>query len=680
MKRLEWGVLAAIGWAAIGAAAPANEPARTFQPQDVFALRFATDPQIRPDGKQVAYVRSGYDIMTDGESRSIWLADLGSGQDTPLVAGAGAYMSPRWSPDGTRIAYIAAGEGEKPQLYVRWLSTGTEVKLTTLPQSPRTITWSPDGTAIAFSMFVPDDPVQLGARLPKPAGAKWSDPPNIVTDVTYRADGRGKLEPGHSHIFLISASGGAPQQVTYGSLDESGSLSFSPDGKSLYFAGDRSENWQHNVNQESLQRVTIADGTVTTLTPPGPLDGARLSPDGSKIAFISYEDKKRGYANGHLYLYDVKSGKSSDITPSFDRTLGDPQWADDHTIYVQYADHGVIKVAKIGLDGKLSDVAQGLGDSEEPDRPYAGGQYSVAQNGTVAFTDASTERPSELAVAKSGSSKQITHLNDLFFGSKSLGKVAPMPVKSSFDQLPIDAWIVTPPDFDPAKKYPLILEIHGGPFAAYGPSFATDMQLYAAAGYVVVYSNPRGSTSYGDKFANEIDRTYPSHDYDDLMSVVDSVIAKGFIDSDNLFVTGGSGGGLLTAWIVGKTDRFRAAVAQKPVINWQSEVLTTDGTKFMAAYWFGKTPWEDPQGYWARSPLSLVGNVVTPTMVVVGEADYRTPVSESEQFYQALQLKGVPTALMKVPGASHGGLAGKPSQSAEKAEAIIGWFEKYKKK
>jgi dipeptidyl aminopeptidase/acylaminoacyl peptidase len=237
---------------------------------------------------------------------------------------------------------------------------------------------------------------------------------------------------------------------------------------------------------------------------------------------------------------------------------------------------------------------------------------------------------------------------------------------------------VTPPNFDPSKKYPLILEIHGGPFSAYGPTFATDMQLYAAAGYVVVYSNPRGSTSYGEAFANEIDRNYPSHDYDDLMSVVDAAVARGFVDDKRLYVTGGSGGGVLTAWIVGKTDRFRAAATQKPVINWTSEVLTTDGYTFMAAYWFGKMPWEDPQAYWARSPLSLVGNVKTPTLVVVGEQDDRTPPSEADQYFAALQLRGVPTGLVRVHGASHGGIAARPSQSAAKAQAILGWFDRYK--
>jgi dipeptidyl aminopeptidase/acylaminoacyl peptidase len=253
-----------------------------------------------------------------------------------------------------------------------------------------------------------------------------------------------------------------------------------------------------------------------------------------------------------------------------------------------------------------------------------------------------------------------------------------MAVTSSYDKKPIDAWIATPPNFDPSKKYPLILEIHGGPFASYGPVFSTDVQQYAEAGYVVVYANPRGSTSYGDAFANEIDRNYPSHDYDDLMSVVDTAIAKGSVDPKRLYVTGGSGGGALTAWIVGKTDRFRAAATQKPVINWTSEVLTTDGYTGMAASWFGKMPWEDPQGYWARSPLSLVGNVKTPTLVVVGEDDHRTPPSEAEQYFDALQLRGVPTTLIRVPGASHHGLAERPSQSAAKARAILAWFDRYK--
>jgi dipeptidyl aminopeptidase/acylaminoacyl peptidase len=295
----------------------------------------------------------------------------------------------------------------------------------------------------------------------------------------------------------------------------------------------------------------------------------------------------------------------------------------------------------------------------------------------VAFTSGTGIRPADVSLTTGGAARPLTRLNEDLLSAKALGNVYKLPA-SAPDKRAIDAWIITPPDMDPAKKYPLILEIHGGPFAAYGPSFSTDDQLYAAAGYIVLYANPRGSTSYGDEFANLIHHAYPGKDYDDLMAAVDAAIADGHVDPANLFVTGGSGGGLLTAWIVGKTDRFRAAATQKPVINWTSEALTMDMTPFTSKYWFAKFPWEDPQGYWARSPLSLVGNVKTPTLVVVGSEDYRTPDSEAEQYYAALQLRGVPTALVKVPEASHHWLAGRPSQSAAKASAIIAWFDRYR--
>jgi dipeptidyl aminopeptidase/acylaminoacyl peptidase len=660
-------------------AAPAEGPNKTFQPIDIFSLRYASDPEIGPDGKQVAYVRNLHDIMTDNTARSIWLVDTANGAETPLVTGSGSYGQPRWSPDGSRIAYVAAVEGEKPQLYVRWQATGTTVKLATLPQAPGSLTWSPDGSKIAFTMFMPDEPLRLGTPLPKPEGAKWADPPKVISDVIYRADGRGNLEHGYSHIFLISADGSAPRQLSFGAFQDRGPLSWSPDGRHLLFAGNRNPDWQRQTNLDSVQQLSVEDGSVTALTEPAPTQAPRFSPDGSKIAFISYEDHQKGYANAQLYVMD-KDGKNRHcLTCSLDRSVGAPDWVDNKTLTVGYTDHSQTRIAKVTLDGKLTDAALGLGAGNELDRPYSGGEYSVAPTGAVAFTSVTSERPTDVSVAKNGQTHQLTHLNDLFLGAKTLGKVQALPVSSSFDGQPIDAWMVTPPDFDPAKKYPLILEIHGGPFSSYGPFFATDMQLYAAAGYVVVYGNPRGSTSYGDKFANEIDRNYPSHDYDDEMSMVDAAIAKGNVDANQLFVTGGSGGGVLTAWIVGKTNRFKAAASQKPVINWASEVLTTDGTTFMAKYWFGKMPWEDPEHYWARSPLSLVGNVTTPTLVVVGDSDHRTPPSEAEQYYAALALRGVPTALVKVPGASHGGLAARPSQSAAKAEAIIAWFEKYRK-
>lgn len=298
-------------------------------------------------------------------------------------------------------------------------------------------------------------------------------------------------------------------------------------------------------------------------------------------------------------------------------------------------------------------------------------------DGAVVFTQSVGVQPADLVFQSAQTQTVLTDLNSDVFGHKTLNAPEHMVVKSSVDQRDIHAWIVTPPDFDPSKTYPLILEIHGGPHTAYGPEFSSEVQLFAAAGYVVLYGNPRGSTSQGADFANTIDKNYPSEDYNDLMDMVDGVIAKGYVDEDNLFVTGGSGGGVLTAWIIGNTDRFKAAVVAKPVINWTSMIGTSDIYTFMAKYWFTDLPWHDYEQYWSRSPLSLVGKVNTPTMVLTGELDVRTPMAESEQYYGALRLEGVESSLVRIQGAYHG-IATKPSNLARKIGNILGWFDRYK--
>jgi len=654
-------------------------PSRIFGARDLFGLQMATDPQVRPDGGAVAYVRAANDIMTDRARRSIWLVDTATGAQTPLVVDEATNLAPRWSPDGSRLAYVAAGPNGA-ELYVRWIASGRSAKVASLEQAPNDVAWSPDGKTLAFTMLTLDEGRPLSPPIKKPEGAKWAEPLKVIDRVTYRADGEGFLKPGYRHVFVVSADGGQPRQITFGKFDDAGPIDFSHDGKSVIFSTNRAENWERDPQEAELYGVSLADGALSRLTNRvGPDAAPTVSPDGSKIAYVGYDDARhRGYENVRLYVMDRDGKNSRVLTGGLDRSVSAPQWAaDGKSLYVSYEDLGVTKMARVTLDGKIETLFSGLGGGGL-DRPYTGGGFSVGRNGVIAFTDADTARPSNLALWKGGKVQRAIDLNADLLTGKTLAKVEALPVTSSYDKKPIGAWIAYPPNFDPSKKYPLILEIHGGPFSAYGPSFATDVQLYAAAGYIVVYSNPRGSTSYGEAFANEIDRNYPSHDYDDLMSVVDAAVAKGVVDDKRLYVTGGSGGGALTAWIVGKTDRFRAAATQKPVINWTSEVLTTDGYNFMAAYWFGKMPWEDPQGYWARSPLSLVGNVKTPTLVVVGEQDDRTPPSEADQYFAALQLRGVPTALVRVPGASHGGIAARPSQSAAKAGAILAWFERYR--
>jgi dipeptidyl aminopeptidase/acylaminoacyl peptidase len=660
-------------------AVPANSPSRVFEGKDIFSLQSVTDPQIRPDGHVVAYVRMSYDIMTDRPRRSIWLVDTDTGAQTPLATGPGSSGSPRWSPDGKRLAYIAS-DGGRPQLFVRWMQTEQAARITDLTEAPEDLQWSPDGRSIAFVMMTPDEKTNLGSAPPRPEGANWAEPLTVITDVKYRADGEGYLKPGYTHAFVVSAEGGFPRQLTFGAFNEEGPISWARDGKSVFLSGNRAQDWQRDPVTTQIYQVSIADGVVTPLTNRvGPDKSPRVSPDGKKVAYLAFDDRFLGYQNIRVHVMDVDGHNDHSISESLDRSVDAAEWAaDGRSLFIQYTDQAVTRVARLTLDSHLQQLADGLAGAQL-DRPYTGGQFTVSSNGIVAFTSGASDHPPDLSIARGSKVTRLTQLNQDLFAVKQLGKVEPLEVSSSVDKKPIGAWLVTPPNFDPGRKYPLILEIHGGPYASYGPTFSSDDQLYAAAGYMVLYTNPRGSTSYGEEFANFILHDYPSHDYDDLMSAVDAAIAKGSVNPDQLFVTGGSGGGVLTAWIVGQTHRFKAAATQKPVINWSSFTLTTDIATYVPKYWFGKLPWEDPEAYWKHSPLSLVGNVTTPTLVVVGGEDYRTPVSDSEQYYQALQLRGVPTALVKVPGASHGGLAARPSQSAAKASAILAWFDRYKR-
>jgi dipeptidyl aminopeptidase/acylaminoacyl peptidase len=659
-------------------AVPADSPSHVFEGKDIFSLQCVTDPQIRPDGRVIAYVRMTYDIMTDRPRRSIWLVDTDSGAQTPLATGPGSSSSPRWSPDGKRLAYVGS-DGGHPQLFVRWMQTEQAARITDLTEMPGDLRWSPDGRSIAFVMMTPDEKTALGTAPPRPEGANWAEPLTVITDVKYRADGEGYLKPGYSHAFVVSAEGGFPRQLTFGAFNEEGPLSWTPDGKTVLLSGNRSEGWQREPVTTQIYQVSVDDGKVTALTSRvGPDKSPRVSPDGRKVAYLAFDDRFLGYQNVRVHVMDLDGHNDHSISDSLDRSVDAAEWAaDGRSLFIQYTDQAVTRVARLTLDGHLQQVADGLAGSQL-DRPYSGGQFTVSSNGIVAFTSGAPDHPPDLSIARGSRATRLTRLNDDLFAVRRLGKVETLAVSSSFDKRPVGAWLVMPPNFDPGRKYPLILEIHGGPYASYGPVFSSDDQLYAAAGYMVLYTNPRGSTSYGEEFANFILHDYPSHDYDDLMSAVDAAIAKGSVNPDQLYVTGGSGGGVLTAWIVGKTHRFKAAATQKPVINWGSFTLTTDIATYVPKYWFGKLPWEDPETYWKHSPLSLVANVTTPTLVVVGGEDYRTPVSDSEQYYEALQLRGVPTALVKVPGASHGGLAARPSQSAAKASAILAWFNRYK--
>jgi dipeptidyl aminopeptidase/acylaminoacyl peptidase len=526
-------------------------------------------------------------------------------------------------------------------------------------------------------MTVPDEGTHLGKAPDKPEGAEWAKPLEIIDKVTYRRDGGGYVEPGFDHIFMVDALGGAPRQLTFGAYHD-GAPEWSRDGRSLYFSATRKPDWELVANDSEIYRLDIDSGTVTPLTDRrGPDEGPQISPDGRLIAYAGYDDHKKGYEQADLYVMNSDGSGSRRVAPGLDRSINQLEWSSDsRSVVVAYEEAGSVKVSRIGLDGRVSPIASDLGGGGL-DRPYAGGEFSLARNGAIAFTTDSVSRPADIAVSSGGKSRTLTALSEMALSGKSLATVRTLDVKAP-DGTPVPSWIMLPPGYQDGSRVPTILEIHGGPYASYGPHFSTDYQLYAASGYAVLFTNPRGSTGYGQAFADGIEKTYPDSDTADLLAAVDAAVASGIADQNNLFVTGGSGGGVLTAWLVGKTDRFKAAASQKPVINWTSMVLTADGVPFFGPYWLGGLPWENYQSYWARSPLSLMGSVKTPTLVVVGSEDYRTPVSEAEQLYAALKLKGVPTALVKVPGVGHGAIASRPSQAAAKAAAIIAWFDKYR--
>ena len=655
-----------------------DAPSDVLELMDVFQLEHVADPRISPDGERVVYVRRSMDVMRDAPTSRLWIVDTEGGEPRPLTRGEVAEGSPRWSPDGKKLAYVSTEAGSS-QIHVRWMDTGESSRLTQLTRSPGSLSWSPDGRWLAFTMLVPETPKPLAKMPAKPEGAEWAASPIVIESLRYRADGAGYVEQGQNQVFVLPAEGGTPRRLTHDEFDYGGRLAWTPDGEYLIVSANRRDDHELEPNDSDLWELSLRDGSLARLTERfGPERAPAVSPDGQLIAYVGYDDTRQGYTVTQLYVADRYGMGARSLTAGLDRDVQSPVWTSDGSgLVFAYDDEGDTKLAFVSLGGKLEVLDEHLGGLSLG-RPYGGSSFTLARDGRYAFTQTAPDHPADLAVGGPGMEQyeRLTALNDDLFAFRQPGEVEEFWVESSFDGRRVQGWIVKPPHFDETQQYPLLLEIHGGPFANYGRRFSMECQLYAAAGYVVVYTNPRGSTSYGQEFGNLIHHAYPSQDYDDLMTCVDAVVERGYVDPERLYVTGGSGGGVLTAWIVGNTDRFRAAVVAKPVIHWTSFVLTADAYPFFTKYWFSGMPWEVNEEYWKRSPLSLVGNVTTPTMLLTGEADYRTPISESEQYYQALKLRGVDTALVRIPDASHG-IASRPSRLIAKVAHILAWFERY---
>ena len=649
-----------------------------FKPIDVFDLEYVSNTEISPNGEKILYQRNYNDIMNDESFSNIWVINFDGSENRPITTGNFKDNSPKWSNKGDKFVFKSNRDG-KQQIYLFNIANNSIQKLTNFQYSISSIKWSPDDSYLLFSSFIDDKRDKLIKMPEKPKGAKWNDPPVEISDLNYRYDGSGYRKPGETQFFTLPVTGGTPRQISNIPAEKRAFQGEWIDNNTIVFSANLNEDSDYNTINTEIYTLDINSGIQKALTSrEGPDNSPKVSNDNSLIAYLGYDDEYLSYQQNSIYIMRTDGSGKYKIELDLNRNISNIYWSgDDKKIFFQYDDKGTTKIGSTTLDGKLDSVIDEVGGLSFS-RPYSGGFFSLSKNNRYSFTYGTVYNPADLAVGYKGSKNRLTNLNKDLFDYKKLGNVEEIWYESTFDGEMIQGWIVKPPNFDESKKYPLILEIHGGPHTNYGFHFSSEVQLFASKGYVVLYTNPRGSTSYGKEFANLIHHNYPSQDYDDLISGVDNLIERGYIDDNNLFVTGGSGGGVLTSWIIGKTDRFTAAVVAKPVINWYSFVLYADNIGYFYKYWFKDLPWVDPESYLKRSPISYVGNVKTPTMVLTGEKDYRTPMAESEQFYAGLKLNKVESMLVRIPNANHG-IASKPSNLIAKVNAIISWFEKYKK-
>jgi dipeptidyl aminopeptidase/acylaminoacyl peptidase len=692
-------------------ALPAAEK-RPITETDLFQFVWVADPQISPDGKQVVFVRVSADKKKDGYNTALWIVPTDAGQPArPFTAGP-KDSAPRWSPDGRWLAFLRAPDAKAdakgdaksdapadPQIWLISAAGGEAVALTDVPQGAGPGVWSPDGKTIAFSSSANDKDLAQWEKRKK--GEKVEEEHQsdvrVVSRAIYRMNGQGYLDatrPGHLWTVAVPTTAGSPlptpRQITRGTFDEDG-LAWSPDGSLLYFTSARVKESYYESESDDLWSVPAAGGEPQKVVDvDGPVGNFALSRDGKRVAFTGYLNTKqvRSYNQPDLFVatlgaaprnltadfdYDAEGGVSGDQHAPRGGNPTPLVWsADGRSILTVTLERGRANLRRFdAATGKTDPVTQGDQEVASYSATPDGAHFAMVIStptviGDLYAFDVSNTKP-----------RRLTGLNDELFSGLDL--TAPEEIEyASFDGKKIAAWVQKPPGFDPAKKYPLILNIHGGPHAAYGYAFDHEFQWMAAKGYVVLYPNPRGSSAYGQEFGNVIQYHYPGDDYKDLMAGVDELLRRGLVDPQKLGVTGGSGGGILTNWVITQTDRFAAAVAQRSISDWSSFWYTADFAQFQPG-WFRGAPWEDPQDYAARSPITHIAQVKTPLMLIEGEADYRTPsTAGGEQMFRALKYMKKPVVMIRFPGESHElSRSGKPWHRVERLQHIVAWFDKY---
>ncbi len=660
--------VALVGWTSV----PDAQQKKYVDKATFFEMESVSNPRMSPDGSTVLFSRGFVDIMRDQQASNLWVVGVDGSRLRQLTDGGWNDASPVWSPDGKRIAFLSNRSGST-QLHVMWADTRETLQLTRLERAPADVVWSPDSSQIAFTGFVPDDTPILPVHLPPvPRGAQLARGAVLVDRPSWASDGSGPTTKGHTHVLTVDASvGGTARQITSGLFNHSGP-SWSADGRTMLVSGIRKPDAEYLRGDSEIYAIALDTLAVTALTDrPGPDSSPLASPDGGWIAYTGFDQKNYTSHLSSLYLMEATGGRQRLWAGDLPSSPSGVTWAADGSgVYYSMQEQG---------EENTYFVAADLG---VPPKKVTGGTHvltsvSIGKNGQAAAVRGRVAEPGVLvsfAVSRPGDLRVLVDVNRDVLGDRTIAGAEQVWATSS-DGGKVQGWLMKPANFDPAKKYPMVLWIHGGPWSMYSVNWNWAWQNFAANGYAVLWTNPRGSTGYGQDFVNGIQHSYPGKDYDDLMASVDAAVATGWVDASNLFVCGGSGGGVLTAWIVGHTDRFRAAVSMRPVINWHSFVGTTDGINWY--HQFQKYPWEDPMEYAVRSPLHYVANVTTPTMVMTGEADLRTPMSQSEEYYRALKiLRKADTLLVRMPDEFHGWR--RPSHQLLQQLYLMAWFEKYR--
>jgi len=697
---------------------------RSITEKDLFDFVWIGDAQISPDGTRVAFVRVTVNEKKEGYNTSIWSVPVAGGEEPHQLTKGDHDAAPRWSPDGKFLLFIRAtekdGKPERPQLSILPMAGGDSFVFTDLPKGAGNPVWAPDGKSIAFTSDTNADDltkqekkkrkeeelkktVSKSSPSPSPtaagqnaeAEAEHESDIHVVTRAVYREDNEGYADPKHpQHVWVVPAPRNAdekvqPKQLTFGRFNE-GSIVWSKDSGKIYFASLRVDEPYYELPRTDLYSISASGGDPTKLNSIDmDIDNLSLSPDGRQIAFIASTTQPiNSYTQPDLWIVDlIPNAKPRNLTGNFDFDVGAgvfgdnaaprggggsiPVWAPDgHSLIEIYGKEGKTVLASFDTQtGAETDLTRGN---------QAVLRFRAPADGSkIVYSVSTPTRINDLFVMDRGGGepRQLTHVNDALFSKLNLTEPEEISYES-FDGKRIQAWVQKPPDFNPAKKYPLILNIHGGPHAAYGYIFEHEFQWMAAKGYVVLYPNPRGSTTYGQDFGNVIQFHYPGDDYKDLMAGVDEGIRRGYVDDKKLGVTGGSGGGLLTNWVVGQTNRFAAAVSQRDIASWEAWWYSADFTLFQPT-WFKAPPFDNEQEFKARSPLTYIKNVKTPMMFILGEADYRTPPGAGgEEMFRALKFRKIPTVMVRFPNESHElSRSGQPWHRVERLQNIVGWFD-----